>query len=208
MSIQEIADRLLAQRSNDASTDCHFIVGIDGLGGAGKTTFVNKLQQTVKTRNCEAVILHLDDYIVETRKRYDTGHDEWYEYYYFQWDIQLLEAELFQKLHDNSSDLTLPLYERSTDTVIAEELELPPATVVLIEGVFLQRKEWREYFDFVIFIDCTPEARAERVLNRDLYIGDYQTRLKKYKQRYWQAEDYYMNSENPKSGADYIYSSV
>ncbi len=43
-------------------------------------------------------IFHIDDHIVERNKRYNTGFEEWYEYYYLQWDIEWLRQKFFQKL--------------------------------------------------------------------------------------------------------------
>ena len=48
-------------------------------------------------------IFHIDDHIVERNKRYHTGYEEWYEYYYLQWDIAYLQKKFFKsyKLKQN-----------------------------------------------------------------------------------------------------------
>ncbi len=51
-----------------------FIVAIDGLGGAGKTTFVKELVSMLENA-CTIHVLHIDDYIVESEKRYNTGYE-------------------------------------------------------------------------------------------------------------------------------------
>lgn len=83
---------------------------------------------------------------------------------------------------------------------------MPTSAIIIVEGVFLQRKQWRSYFDFKIFLDCTQELWFKRVLGRDVYLVDYQARVNKYKRRYWLAEDYDLNEERPIENADYIYS--
>ncbi|PFG07555.1 kinase [Bacillus sp. es.034] len=181
-----------------------FIVGIDGLGGSGKTTLARNVKQELMLTKCETVILHMDDYIVEKSERYGTGNEEWYEYYTLQWNIELLRKVLFQRLYGGDDSITLPFYESSADSVVSKLIHLDRVSVVLIEGVFLQRKEWRDFFDYVIFLDCPSELRTERVIGRDTYLGDELARIEKYKRRYWLAEDHYLLHDNPAGQADYV----
>ncbi|WP_188386108.1 kinase [Ornithinibacillus halotolerans] len=200
-----MTDTLLTRYKNQIKKHHPFIVGIDGLGGAGKTTIIKKLSEELEDKGYHVITIHIDDHIVESSKRYNTGNEEWYEYYYLQWDINLLQLELFQALYDGKKLINLPYYNKSTDTVSIKQINITPTSIIIIEGIFIQRQEWRTYFDFVIFIDCPYKVRTERVLNRDLYIGDYQSRLNKYQRRYWIAEEHYMKTENPLEKADVIY---
>jgi uridine kinase len=204
MVTDQVIRTLFAQYTRRSLTNRPFIVGIDGLGGSGKTTLARSLKQEFMQVKCNATILHMDDYIVENGERYGTGNEEWYEYYALQWNIELLRKELFQRLHGDCDSIILPYYESSTDSVVSKPIHLNGVSVVLIEGVFLQRKEWRHFFDYVIFLDCPPELRTERVIGRDTYLGDEEARVEKYRRRYWLAEDYYLLHENPAGQADYV----
>lgn len=204
--MKEIVERLLGEFSTRIHKDRPLIVAIDGLSGAGKTTLVKKLEHEL-TKKSQVIVIHIDDHIVERNKRYETGHEEWYEYYYLQWDIAMLTKTLFQQLHKTNSTLVLPFYDLPTDTISIKDRPVPADSIVLIEGIFLQRKEWRHYYDFIIFLNCPRETRYERALNRDVYIGDYEARLSKYKRRYWPGEEHYLNTESPLENANKIYTS-
>lgn len=204
MCIKEIAEELLFQFPIRPHKDRSLIVAIDGLSGAGKTTLVKKLERELNNK-CEVIIIHIDDHIVERNKRYHTGHEEWYEYYYLQWDIKMMTNNLFEILHGNSNNVTLPFYDNFTDTTSTKQITVTPDSIVLIEGIFLQREEWRNFYDIIIFLDCPRETRYKRVLDSDSYIGDYQARLNKYKKRYWPGEEHYFTKENPIKNADKIY---
>lgn len=181
-----------------------YLVGIDGLGGAGKTTLVHQLMSRLQ-KYCPVVIIRLDDHIVERNKRYGTGREEWYEYYYLQWDISMLTEELFMKIHENCSCLTLPFYDKSNDTYKMKDIPIPTNSIVIIEGVFNQRIEWIGYYDFTVFVDCPRDIRYERVLQRDTYIGSREKILDKYRKRYWLAEEHYLEVVKPEMTADKIY---
>ncbi|WP_047375441.1 kinase [Exiguobacterium sp. ZOR0005] len=182
------------------SPDRPFVVAIDGLSGAGKTTLVNQLRGIVPNESN----FHIDDFIVERFRRYGTGEPEAMEYYALQWDVDLLVETLFKPLQEGQATLTLPYYDRDRDEVINRTVEIAPNALVLIEGIFLLRDEWRSYFDYVVYLDCPREVRYERVLQRDTYIGDMAERLAKYKRRYWPGEAHYLETVNPKVKADQI----
>ncbi|MGG0663601.1 kinase [Viridibacillus arvi] len=204
MTIKELAEKILLQFATRTFKKRPFIVAIDGLSGAGKSTLVKKLEQELSNNNSSVVIIHIDDHIEKKHKRYETGHEEWYEYYYLQWDIKMLTNSLFEGLRNNKKNIDLPFYDKSTDTISVKQITVTVDSIILIEGIFLQRKEWREFYDYTIFLDCPRELRYERVLNRDSYIGDKKAILLKYKRRYWLGEEHYLNTENPIKNADIV----
>lgn len=203
MCIKETAEMLIYQFLNRSNKNRALIVGLDGLGGAGKTTFSQKVEQELRGANYKIRTFHLDDHIVEKNKRYQTGHEEWYEYYYLQWDIKGIVTNLLEPLN-NCHHTRLPFYDKSTDSISAKRIDVLANSIVIIEGIFLQRKEWKDLFDFIIFIDCPFELRQKRVLNRDSYIGDFQVRLQKYTERYWLGEKHYINTVKPADIADLV----
>lgn len=95
-----------------------FIVAIDGLSGAGKTTLVHQLKNEIDN----VVVIHIDDHIVEKERRYHTGHAEWFEYYQLQWDTAYLKENLFEKLHHNEKQLHLPFYNKEEDTLTLQSI--------------------------------------------------------------------------------------
>lgn len=200
-TIHQLSTTIMSHYQKRTCPHRPFIVGVDGLGGSGKTTLAEALKGVFKNH---ASILHLDDYIVEKSRRYGTGNEEWHEYYALQWDIASLTTDLFQKLHHNL-DILLPFYDSTTDTIVQKNFHYAYDTVILIEGVFLQRVEWRNFFDYVIYLDCPLETRIERVIKRDVYLGDEQARIAKYERRYWKAEDHYLLQNDPVGRADVIF---
>ncbi len=173
------------------------ILGIDGLSRSGKTTFANKVKQALQEKNVPLQIFHIDDYIVERKRRYNTEKEEWFEYYNLQWDVEWLKNNFFQKLKI-SNELHLPTYDNHSDTHRVKSVTLPKTCFIIVEGVFLQRSEWKRFYDFMLYIDCPREKR----FNRESVST--QSNMEKFKNRYWKAEDYYIKTEAPIKQADLV----
>lgn len=176
-----------------------FIIGIDGLSRSGKTTIGNFLYSHYVEKGVPVVLLHLDDYIVERKRRYETGIESWREYYELQWDVEQLAEDLLAPLK-TASKLSMEVYDETSDQHRAESIYLPENSLIIIEGVFLQRKEWRAYFDFLCYVDSPREKRFGRENT------ETQKQWKKFEQRYWKAEDYYLKEIHPEVSADYLIS--
>lgn len=90
-------------------------------------------------------------------------------------------------------------YDSNSDNHHVETIALLHTDLIIIEGVFLQRKEWRDFFDFILYLDCPKETRFARERK------ETQQNLDKFKNRYWKAEDYYVETECPKERANVVF---
>jgi uridine kinase len=175
-----------------------FVLGIDGLSRSGKTTFTKKLIQVLRDKDVQVCVIHLDDFILERKRRYNTGHKEWFEYYSLQWDVEYLKSNLFEKIKV-SNQLILPIYDGTSDVHHFHNVEIPDTCVFLIEGIFLQRPEWWEYFDFIAYLECPRDTRFSRESDST------KKNIEKFRNRYWKAEDYYIKNRVPTKGADVVF---
>ncbi|MBT2642408.1 hypothetical protein J7I80_09230 [Bacillus sp. ISL-41] len=190
-------EELLAQVFSKLCTNNRFILGIDGLSRAGKTTYVKRIASILTEKEIECTVIHLDDHIVGRSKRYNTGREEWQEYYYLQWDVESLVKTLFINLI-HSDEIELPYYENETDQHVNRTLNLALKRVIILEGIFLQREEWKPFIDYTVFIDCPRDVRFARESSQT------QLNIEKFRNRYWKAEDYYMEKLRPVEEADLV----
>ncbi|WFA07703.1 adenylyl-sulfate kinase [Tissierella sp. Yu-01] len=196
---------LLSKLEREDISDKVYIVGIDGLGGAGKSTVANLLEQKLLNENYSVYILHIDDFIHEKRVRYSESKEEWYCYYNIQWRYDYLIKEILLPIKNKGKiEKQIELYDKENDTHILESICIPQNTVLLLEGMFLQRKELKRYLDFTIYLEVPQEVRLERVLLRDKYIGELEDIRYKYERRYFPAEEKYILEYSPIENADLV----
>lgn len=127
--------------------DQRIVLGIAGLSRSGKTTLTKKVVQHLQEKNISVCLFHIDDYIVEKKRRYNTGYGEWIEYYKLQWDVKWLKENLFQKLK-KSNELQLLTYDYGSDTQSLEITEVPDTCVIVIEGVFFTKKSLEKFLRY------------------------------------------------------------
>ncbi len=196
---------LLSRLRNEDISRRIYVVGIDGLGGAGKSTIVNSLRLKLQNENYKPYVLHIDDFIYPKHVRYDESKEEWYCYYNIQWRYDYLVREILLPIKNGSKiDKLVELYDKENDTYVLEPICISRGSILLLEGIFLQRKELKSYLDFTIYIDAPQEVRLERVLLRDKYIGESEDIRYKYSRRYFPAEEKYILEYSPIENADFV----
>jgi len=150
-------------------------------------------------------VLHIDDFIHPKHIRYDESKKEWDCYYNIQWRYDYLVKEILSPIkRGDKIDKLIELYDKENDGYIKQQVLIEHGTVLLLEGIFLQRKEIRRYLDFIIYLDVPQEVRLSRVIKRDGYIGGLKDIKCKYARRYFPAEEKYILDYSPIENADLV----
>lgn len=180
------------------------IIGIDGLGGAGKSTISEQLFMQLH-KKYHVAVLHIDDFIHPEAIRYNNNFAEWECYYVLQWRYDYLLDSVIHPIQSGEPfHREIELYDKEKDTYFLRQIDIPVGSIVIVEGIFLQREELAGIFDYVIYMDISEETRLSRVLMRDGYIGDAEQIREKYENRYFPAERLYAANCRPAEKADYV----
>ncbi len=144
-------------------------VAVDGITGAGKTTFANELGDAVRILDRPCVNVTMDGFHHPRATRYRQGRGSADGYYEDAYDFAALRRELLDPL-GGSGDRR---YRTAVIDLAADEpLDLPtrraePRLVVIVDGSFLQRGELDGGWDVVVFLSATFEAARDRGAARD-----------------------------------------
>jgi uridine kinase len=152
------------------------IVAVDGLGGAGKSSFARHLSAAFGG----AEIAHTDDFA-----SWDNPVEWW--------------PELVERLLVPLSRNETARYERSPwGGVDRGWAEIRPAGVVILEGVTASREAFRPFLTYAVWIETPPELRLRRGLARDGDDARGQWEI-------WMAEEErYRAAERPDEAADLV----
>jgi uridine kinase len=157
-AIARIAD--LIPHRGDA---CVF-VGVDGVDGAGKTTLADALAATLPR---PVVRISVDDFHNVAAVRRRRGRDSAKGFWLDAFDYERLIADVFRPLRE-SRRYRAAAHDLATDTVLEPAWQTAPAgSVVIVDGLFLQRAELAGCFDLVVYVDVPFEIAAARLRARD-----------------------------------------
>ena len=167
------------------------VVGIDGLGGAGKSTLANGLDDAFA--GCVSIIRCDDFYRPLAGKEFSRlTPEEAYENYF---DWRRLRDEALVPLRDGKS-ARYQRHDWSTDR-LAEWVEVEPREIVIVEGVFSTRPELRPLIEVAIFIETPRDERIRRMAARPQPDTSWM-------QRWMAAEDWYLIHVAPQQHADLV----
>ncbi len=154
------------------------LVGIDGLGGAGKSTVANSIKENIPN----TTIVQMDDFYVPELTRSD-------------WDR--VYVQVIAPLENNS----VGSYQRFDWDAkkLAECREVIPKGVVIIEGVYALHGKLRGRYDYKVWVEAPYEVRLQRGLERDGEEARSQ-----WVNEWMPIEEEYKESEKPHESADLI----
>lgn len=184
-------ENLLAHLQTLPTKQSTLLIGVDGCGGSGKSTFATELAKA-----CETVtIIHMDDFYLPSNMRIEGKANEKPVGADFDW--RRLKGQVLEPLSQNQKG-TYQRYDWSSDT-LAEWYTAAPGGIVVIEGVYAIRRELAPLYDYKIFVHCPREIRLQRGIARDGENARYLW------EKVWMvAEDKYQEEQRPFEIADLV----
>ncbi len=178
-------------------------VAIDGVSGAGKTTFADALAPLLAARGLRVVRASVDGFHHPRAVRYRRGREHPDSFWLDSYDYPRLRAELLDPLGPDGDRRYRPaIHDLATDALLDEPLRTaPPDAVLVVDGIFLQRAELAGCFELVVFLDAPFDATYARMAVRD---GSPSDPGHPANRRYLEGERRYLRECSPRERADVV----
>jgi uridine kinase len=195
-----VFERIAADINTRKQPDRALVIGVNGIDCSGKSTFAKALKDYLKAHGRPAQMIAIDDFHHPQKVRY-SGASQADNYYHKSFNIELLIEKLLQPVKDKGRVSTnLKLLDIKTDQYDLEKnYIINPETIVILEGVFLFRKELAPYIDYKIYLDVPFGECLKRAVTRDspeTYV--------KYDEKYFPAQYKYIRDCAPLSQSDLV----
>ena len=129
-------------------------VGIDGVDGAGKTTFADELATLLAPSGRPLIRASVDGFHHPRAVRYRLGRESPEGFFRDSYDYATLTATLLGPLSPGGTRrFRRAVFDVDADRAVqASEERAAPDAVLLFDGIFLHRPELRAYWDVSIFL--------------------------------------------------------
>jgi uridine kinase len=149
--------------------DGYLRVGIDGVDGAGKTTFADALAAYLQVAGRSCVRVRADDFLHPSAVRYRRGRESPEGFFRDSYDLERLYADVLGPFAPTGSGR---YRDRALDVVSDTPLDRPWAqaprgSVLVLDGMFLHRDELAGVWDVSVFLDVPFAETARRMAVRD-----------------------------------------
>ena len=197
----------LAARLTGLSLPHPIRAAVDGFDAAGKTTLAEELAEALRASGCPVVRASIDRFHNPRAVRYRQGPDSPAGYYEDSFDLAALRRDLLDPLGPGGSrQIKTALYDFRADAPVpAPQVQAAPNTILVFDGVFLQRPELADAWDYTIFVQVEVETILARAVQRDRDLfGDAQAVIERYQARYLPAQQRYLAEHRPNGKADVV----
>jgi uridine kinase len=203
-SILLTEDRILEMWKEVPASNA-MLVGISGIDASGKGFTSKLLFDGLKQHGLRVALINIDGWLNLPHVRFDRRNPV--ENFYLN---ALRLDEMFERL-------ILPLRERrfiSLEADLAEETadefhryryHFDNIDIILLEGIFLFKREYVEHFDLKIWIECSFETSLRRAIHRSQEgLSEHDT-VKAYQEIYFPAQELHFAIDRPREAADLIF---
>jgi uridine kinase len=202
--VEELLERVLDLRAATPRGRA-LLVALSGIDGAGKGYLAERLRDRLVEADVRTALVGADAWLRLPHERFDAYRPA--EHFYAR---ALRLDEMFERL-------VLPLRERRSLDVVADFAEetacayrrhryaFQDVDVVLVEGIQLLKRAYREHYDLAVWIDCTFETALERALARRQEGLSAEETVHAYRTIYFPAQTLHFELDDPRGSADMLF---
>lgn len=177
------------------------IIAIDGVDGAGKTTFADQLGPMIGREGRRVLRASVDGFHHPRARRYARGKSDPLGFFLDSYDYEALKTGLLAPFQQGQETVETARFDHRTDEATTQRADVPPSAILVLDGIFLHRDELCPFWDYSIFLDIPFEMSFARLAKRDGFDPDP---FAASNSRYLKGQMIYLNTCTPKDRASLV----
>jgi uridine kinase len=197
-------ERLILTRRRDLPATRAVLAGVTGIDGSGKGYVTARLANRLRGQGLNVAAIGIDGWLNLPAVRFDPANPA-EQFYLHALRFDALFAQLVLPLRDRRTLRLEADYAEETATAYCKHVyDFADADVILLEGIFLLKREYRGHFDLSVWLDCTFETALERALSRRQEGLPPAETVRAYETIYFPAQRIHLERDNPRAAASRV----
>jgi uridine kinase len=202
--IDEVTGQILRRRATIPDTRC-VLVGVSGIDGSGKGYVARQLEARLALHGVTPAILNVDGWLNLPARRFNQN-DPAENFYKNAIRFDQFFTQLVIPLRDRRSvHLEADFTEETASQYRKHTYDFKDVSVILIEGIFLFKRQYRTHFDLAIWIECSFPTALARAINRAQEGLSAAQTIAAYETIYFPAQRIHLTHDHPRENADAIF---
>jgi len=203
VELEQTIARIVAKRER-APACRSLLVGLSGIDGSGKGYLTRQLVIALRGRGFSVTGLSADDWAAAPDKRFDPNRpaEHFYEHGF---RFEEMFRDFILPLRSQRSRRLEALRSNESQSALHPHVfEFHDVDIILLEGIFLFKHEYREHFDLTIWVDCSFETAMERAVQRAQEGLPPEETSRAYETIFFPAQRLHFQRDGPRAVAHFI----
>jgi uridine kinase len=202
-SIEAFVDRV-AEARQAVPASRSLLVAVSGIDGSGKGFVTGCLAEGLTARGLGVAPIGIDPWLDLPTRRFDAG-DPGGRFYRHAIRFTALFEQLVLPLRDRRRiELEADALEETASAFHRSVYRFDDVDVVLLEGIFLLRRDLRRHYDLSLWVACSFETALERAIDRAQEGLSPAGTVRAYETIYFPAQRIHAELDDPVAVADAI----
>ena len=202
--VDEVIRKILQRRAKVPDTRS-LLVGVSGIDGCGKGYVAAQLEARLPLHGVTPAKVNVDGWLNLPEKRFNRSAPA-ENFYNNAIRFDEFFTQLLTPLRDcRSVHLVADFVEETASQYRKHTYDFKDVSVVLVEGIFLFKPQYRKYFDLAIWIDCSFPTALARAIDRAQEGLSPANTIAAYETIYFPAQRIHLAQDKPRENADLIF---
>jgi len=201
--MEQLVKAIRRVRSN-TSRDKAVLVAISGIDASGKGYVTEKLAAALQAEGFNAAVINIDGWLNLPQVRFDPN-DLPANFYRNAIRFDEMFEQLVLPLRSSRSiDLVAKFTQETSIEYLEHRYEFEDIDIILLEGIFLFKRELIHHYDLKIWVDCPFETALERAIARSQEGLSPKETIRAYRTIYFPAQRIHLGLDDARSAADIL----
>ena len=180
------------------------LVGISGIDASGKGFIAARLADQIRRRGLNVANINIDGWLNLPEIRFDR-RDAAANFYRraIRFD-EMFEKLVFPLKESGAVNLLADFAEETADRFRKHEYVYRHIDIILLEGIFLFKNEFKEFYDLKIWLECSFETALKRAVERSQEGLSPAETVRAYETIYFPAQKIHFAHDDPQKCADLV----